>query len=116
MGWAKYDEDNRDYMEERWTQKGGYCSSVFNYTSEYSGGYRNTSRSSRSGYSDEALRAYYHNFFGKTGGEIGYAENAVLWPFQQLLCILQVPQLQHDSKANEEEGMFEQAMLPFGEE
>ena len=34
MGWAKYDEDNRDYIEERWIVT-GYMPEVFNYTANY---------------------------------------------------------------------------------
>lgn len=34
MGWAKYDEDNRDYIEERWSET-GYMPEVFNYTANY---------------------------------------------------------------------------------
>lgn len=34
MGWAKYDEDNRDYIEERWTNMGS-SPKVFNYTAGY---------------------------------------------------------------------------------
>lgn len=58
MGWAKYDEDNRDYIEERWAQKGNYYPSVFNYTSGYSVERRNASRSGRTKYSNETPKAY----------------------------------------------------------
>lgn len=34
MGWAKYDEDNRDYIEERWSNIGS-TPTVFNYTVGY---------------------------------------------------------------------------------
>lgn len=60
MGWAKYDEDNRDYIEERWAQKGNYYPSVFNYTSGYSVERKNASRSSHTKYSSETLKTYYH--------------------------------------------------------
>ena len=33
MGWGKYDEDNRDYMEERWNAAGISAPMVFNYSS-----------------------------------------------------------------------------------
>lgn len=44
MGWAKYDEDNRDYIEERWTNIGS-APKVFNYTAGYKNN-RNTNVSS----------------------------------------------------------------------
>lgn len=34
MGWAKYDEDNRDYIEEHWSNIGS-TPTVFNYTAGY---------------------------------------------------------------------------------
>ena len=34
MGWAKYDEDNRDYIEERCSLNGNFPT-VFNYTASY---------------------------------------------------------------------------------
>lgn len=33
MGWAKYDEDNRDAIEERSAGRGRFDPPVFNYTS-----------------------------------------------------------------------------------
>ncbi len=33
MGWGKYDEDNRNYMEERWAAAGIRAPMVFNYSS-----------------------------------------------------------------------------------
>ncbi len=35
MGWAKYDEDNRDAIEERLARTGHFIPSVYNYTSDY---------------------------------------------------------------------------------
>jgi len=43
MGWAKYDEDNRDFIEERWAQRGAYTTSVFNYTCDGSTSRKNGS-------------------------------------------------------------------------
>lgn len=51
MGWAKYDEDNRNYIEERWASI-NYSTTVFNYTCGYS-----SSRTS-SGYATGPLGSY----------------------------------------------------------
>lgn len=60
MGWAKYDEDNRDAIEERLASTGHIISSVFNYTSDYTSTRVNMHRSRcRTKISARALAAYY---------------------------------------------------------
>ena len=51
MGWAKYDEDNRNYIEERWASM-NYSTTVFNYTSGY------TSKRASSRYASGAANSY----------------------------------------------------------
>lgn len=51
MGWAKYDEDNRDYIEERWASI-NYSTTIFNYTSGY------TSKRTAGRYASSAVDSY----------------------------------------------------------
>ena len=60
MGWAKYDEDDRDAIEERWVNQGDFNPSVFNYTSNCATVRSNERHHSRKtkAYA-KALAAYY---------------------------------------------------------
>lgn len=65
MGWAKYDEDNRDAIEERNTGRGSFDPPVFNYTSGHSVTRQRAlpSRRRKRAYA-RALAAYYTAHYG----------------------------------------------------
>ena len=67
MGWAKYDEDNRDAKEERSAGRGRFVPPVFNYTSDQPVTRQRAlpARRRKKAYA-RALAAYYAARYGTT--------------------------------------------------
>ena len=70
MGWAKYDEDNRDAIEERSAGRGRFDPPVFNYTSDHPVTRLRAlpARRRKKAYA-RALAAYYAAHYGTTDGK-----------------------------------------------
>lgn len=70
MEWAKYDEDNRDAIEERSAGRGSFDPPVFNYTSGHRVERQRTlpSRRRKRAYA-RALAAYYAAHYGTPDGK-----------------------------------------------